>query len=97
MNTKQDLTRLVQETRNEVENLKPNNVSEWLENQPNVEAVITTPAGNWLGAEVLTAGGAPTVMVNTRQKTVTGTWGGNEITFSFRTSVLDDYLKELYG
>ena len=97
MNTKQDLTKLVQQTREEVENLTPDTVVEWLENQLNVEVVMKTTSGEWVGAEVLTACGGPTVRVETRWKTVTGTWGEDKATFPFRSSVLDDCLKELYG
>ena len=52
----------------------------------------------YLGAEILCAGGGPTIWVNTYTKYVEGYWGGDKVLEPFIDNLgLDDYCEEMYG
>ena len=52
----------------------------------------------YLGAELMVAGGGPTIWVNTYTKQVEGYWGGDKVLEPFRDSLgLDYYCEEMYG
>ena len=52
----------------------------------------------YLGAELLVAGGGPTVWVNLWTKEVEGYWGSDRVIEPFIDEIgLDDYLEEMYG
>ena len=107
----EELRQAVITVRNEVENLveeldyldeseessKKETPAIWIGKQLNIEAIIKTPEGDWLGAEVLVCSGGPTIRVCTRDKTVTGWWGDDVISYCFRSELLDDFLMQVYG
>ena len=52
----------------------------------------------YFSAELLVAGGGPTVWVNLNTKEVEGYWGGDKVTEPFIDNLgLDDYLEEMYN
>ena len=52
----------------------------------------------YLGAELLVAGGGPTVWVNLESMYVEGYWGGDKVQEPFNDNLgLDDYCEEMYG
>jgi hypothetical protein len=52
----------------------------------------------YLGAQLMVAGGGPTIWVNTWTKEVEGYWAGDRVTWSFIDNLgLDDYCEEMYG
>ena len=52
----------------------------------------------YLGAELLVAGGGPTVWVNLESMYVEGYWGGDKVLEPFIDNLgLDEYCEELYG
>jgi len=52
----------------------------------------------YLGAELMVAGGGPTVWVNLDTKYVEGYWGGDKVLEPFTDNLgLDDYCEEMYG
>ena len=52
----------------------------------------------FMGAEILVAGGGPTIWVDTFDKVVKGYWGGDRVTEPFIDNLgLDDYCEEMYG
>ena len=52
----------------------------------------------YLGAELMVAGGGPTIWVDTWDKEVKGYWGGDRVTVPFADNLnLDDYCEEMYG
>ena len=52
----------------------------------------------YLGAEIMCAGGGPTIWVNTYTKQVEGYWGGDKVLEPFIDNLgLDDYCEEMYG
>ena len=53
---------------------------------------------NYLGAEILVAGGGPTIWVNTWDKEVKGYWGSDSVTEPFIDELdLDGYCQDVYG
>ena len=52
----------------------------------------------FLGAEILVAGGGPTIWVDTFREQVTGWWGSDRVQWYFQDNIgLNDYCEELYG
>ena len=52
----------------------------------------------YLGAEILCAGGGPTIWVDTWRGQVKGWWGGDKVIVPYADNLgLDDYCEELYG
>ena len=52
----------------------------------------------YLGAELLVAGGGPTIWVNLNTMEVEGYWGSDRVTVPFRDELdLDGYCQEMYG
>ena len=52
----------------------------------------------YYSAEMLVAGGGPTVWVNLDTKYVEGYWGGDKVLEPFTDNLgLDDYCEEMYG
>ena len=52
----------------------------------------------YLGAELLVAGGGPTIWVDLWDKEVTGWWGTDRVTWAFQDNIgLNDYLEEMNG
>ena len=52
----------------------------------------------YLGAELMVAGGGPTIWVNLDTKYVEGYWGGDKVLEPFIYNLgLDDYCEEMYS
>ena len=52
----------------------------------------------FLGAEILVAGGGPTIWVDTFREQVTGWWGTDKVQIYFQDNLgLNDYCEEMYG
>ena len=52
----------------------------------------------YFSAELLVAGGGPTIWVSLNEMEVQGYWGGDRVNEPFIDNLgLDDYLEELYG
>ncbi len=51
----------------------------------------------YLGAQLMVAGGGPTILVNTWTSEVEGSWAGDRCTWAFQDNIgLDDYCQEMY-
>ena len=71
--------------------------SEWMEGTYDIRYYVDREK-RFMGAEIMVAGGGPTIWVNTYTKEVEGYWGGDRVNVPFRDSLdLDGYLEELYG
>jgi hypothetical protein len=52
----------------------------------------------YMGAELMVAGGGPTIWVNLYTKEVEGYWGTDRVQWAFQDNLgLDDYCEEMYG
>ena len=70
---------------------------DWMEDVYDIRYYINRDK-SYLGAEIMVAGGGPTVWVNTYTKQVEGYWGGDKVLEPFIDELgLDDYCEELYG
>jgi|GEM_PF-5743267 hypothetical protein len=94
MDSKQHLLDQVNGTVEEIENAV--NVWEWLDEQLSIECIMRSTSGDFLGAEILTCCGGPTVRVDTRWGTVTGHWGGDSFERSVNCDALNEAIEELY-
>ena len=71
--------------------------SSWMEGTYDIRYLVDS-SKRYLGAEILVAGGGPTIWVNTWTKEVEGYWGGDKVTWSFVDNLdLDGYCEEMYG
>ena len=75
----------------------PISASDWMEGTYDIRYYVDS-SKRYLGAEILCAGGGPTIWVNTYTKEVEGYWGGDRVTEHFIDNLgLDDYCEEMYG
>jgi len=69
---------------------------DWMEDVYDIRYTVDREK-RYMGAELLVAGGGPTVWVNLNTKEVEGYWGCDKVTYPFYDNIgLDDYLEELY-
>ena len=70
---------------------------DWMENTYDIRYYVDREK-QYLGAEILVAGGGPTVWVNTYTGYVEGYWGGDKVLEPFIDNLgLADYCEEMYG
>ena len=71
--------------------------SEWMEGVYDIRYIVDREK-RYLGAELMVAGGGPTIWVNLDTKYVEGYWGGDKVLEPFRDELdLDGYCEEMYG
>ena len=71
--------------------------SEWMEGTYDIRYYVDS-SKQYLGAEIMVAGGGPTIWVNTYTKYVEGYWGSDKVLEPFIDNLgLDYYCEELYG
>ena len=69
----------------------------WMEGTYDIRYYVDS-SKRYLGAEIMCAGGGPTIWVNTYTKYVEGYWGGDKVLEPFIDNLgLDDYCEEMYG
>ena len=70
---------------------------DWMEDTYDIRYLVDS-SKRYLGAEILCAGGGPTIWVDTFTKEVRGYWGSDTVRVGFCDNLgLDDYCEELYG
>ena len=70
---------------------------DWMEDVYDIRYYVDSRK-EYLGAELMVAGGGPTIWVNTWTKEVEGHWGGDRVTWAFQDNLdLDGYCEEMYG
>ena len=71
--------------------------SAWMEDVYDIRYIVDREK-RYLGAELMVAGGGPTIWVNLDTKYVEGYWGGDRVQWAFRDNLgLDEYCEEMYG
>jgi len=84
-------------TDEETGEIRDQSASEWMEGTYDIRYYVDRDKG-YLGAEILVAGGGPTVWVNLYTNEVEGYWGGDRVRVPFSDNLgLDDYCEEMYG
>lgn len=70
---------------------------DWMETTYDIRYLLDSTK-SFLGAEILVAGGGPTIWVDTFREVVTGWWGSDKVEWYFQDNLgLNDYCEELYG
>ena len=70
---------------------------EWMEGTYDIRYLVDRDK-RYMGAEIMCAGGGPTIWVDTWRATVKGYWGADRVECPFIDNIgLDDYCEELYG
>ena len=70
--------------------------SEWMEDVYDIRYIVDR-VKRYMGAELMVAGGGPTIWVNLYTNEVEGYWGGDRVTAPFIDNLgLDDYCEEMY-
>ena len=71
--------------------------SDWMEHTYDIRYLVDR-GKRYLGAEIMVAGGGPTIWVDTWDQEVKGYWGTDRVNIMFADNLgLDDYCEELYG
>ena len=72
-------------------------ITEWMEGVYDIRYIVDREK-RYYSAEMLVAGGGPTIWVNLNTKEVEGYWGSDRVTEPFIDNIgLDDYLEDLYA
>ena len=70
--------------------------SAWMEDVYDIRYIVDREK-RYLGAELMVAGGGPTIWVNLDTKYLAGYWGGDRVQWAFRDNLgLDEYCEEMY-
>ena len=70
---------------------------DWMEGTYDIRYYVDRDK-RFLGAEIMCAGGGPTIWVNTYTGQVEGYWGGDKVLEPFIDNLgLNDYCEEMYG
>ena len=70
---------------------------DWMEGTYDIRYYVRQDK-SYLGAEIMVAGGGPTIWVNTYTQQVEGYWGGDKVLEPFIDNLdLDYYCEEMYG
>ena len=71
--------------------------AKWMEDTYDIRYLVDRDK-RYMGAEIMVAGGGPTVWVDTWRATVKGYWGADRVSEPFIDNIgLDDYCEEIYG
>ena len=72
-------------------------VASWMQDVYDIRYIVDREK-RYYSAELLVAGGGPTIWVNLNTKEVEGYWGGDRVTEPFIDNLgLDDYLEDMYA
>ena len=72
-------------------------ITEWMEGVYDIRYIVDREK-RYMGAELMVAGGGPTIWVNLYTKEVEGYWGSDRVQWAFQDNLgLDDYCEEMYG
>ena len=70
---------------------------DWMEGTYDIRYLVDREK-RYMAAEILVAGGGPTIWVDTWENEVKGYWGSDRVTVPFADNLgLNDYCEEMYG
>ena len=96
-NIAEDITNPVMRKDPETGEKREETASSWMEDVYDIRYIVDREK-RYIGAELMVAGGGPTIWVNLDTKYVEGYWGGDKVLEPFIDNLgLDDYCEELYG
>tara|TARA_R100001015_G_scaffold5887_1_gene2292 strand:- start:233 stop:583 length:351 start_codon:yes stop_codon:yes gene_type:complete len=92
----EQLRRMVKDIANDITSGE-GDAAKWMENTYDIRYLVDQNK-MFLGAEILVAGGGPTIWVDTFREQVTGWWGTDRVQWYFQDNMgLNDYMEEMYG
>ena len=81
----------------EYEEPRQETASDWMEDVYDIRYIVDREK-RYYSAELLVAGGGPTIWVSLNEMMVQGYWGGDRVNVPFSDNLgLDDYCEEMYG
>jgi len=84
-------------TDEETGKIREQDAHEWMEGTYDIRYLVDREK-RYMAAEIMVAGGGPTIWVDTWDNEVKGYWGGDRVTVPFADNLeLNDYCEELYG
>ena len=96
-NIAEDITTPVMRKDPETGEKREETAHDWMEDVYDIRYIVDREKRD-IGAELMVAGGGPTIWVNLDTKYVEGYWGGDKVLEPFIDNLgLDDYCEELYG
>jgi hypothetical protein len=92
----EQLRRMVKDIANDITSGE-GDAAKWMENTYDIRYLVSSDK-SFMGAEILVAGGGPTIWVDTFREQVTGWWGTDRVQWYFQDNLgLNDYMEEMYG
>jgi hypothetical protein len=96
-NIADDITNPVMRKDPETGEKREETASDWMEGTYDIRYLVDRDK-RYMGAEIMVAGGGPTIWVDTWRATVKGYWGADRVSEPFIDNIgLDDYCEEIYG
>ena len=96
-NIADDITNPVMRKDPETGEKREETASDWMEGTYDIRYLVDRDK-RYMGAEIMVAGGGPTIWVDTWRATVKGYWGADRVSEPFIDNIgLDDYCEEMYG
>ena len=94
---KQQLRRMCKNIAEDISNGDGTSASEFMDSTYDIRYIVDREK-RYYSAEMLVAGGGPTIWVSLNEMEVQGYWGGDRVNVPFSDNIgLDDYLEEMYA
>ena len=92
----EQLRRMVKDIANSITSGEED-AAKWMEDTYDIRYLLDS-SRRFLGAEILVAGGGPTIWVDTFREQVPGWWGADRVQWYYQDNMgLNDYMEEIYG
>ena len=93
----EQLRRMCKSIAEDISNGDGTRASEFMDSTYDIRYIVDREK-RYMAAELLVAGGGPTIWVNLNTGYVEGYWGGDKVEHPFTDNLgLDDYCEEMYG
>ena len=93
----EQLRRMCKKIAEDISNGDGTSASEFMDSTYDIRYIVDREK-RYMAAELLVAGGGPTIWVNLNTGYVEGYWGGDKVEHPFTDNLgLDDYCEEMYG
>ena len=93
----EQLRRMCKDIAEDISNGDGTCASEFMDSTYDIRYIVDREK-RYYSAELLVAGGGPTIWVSLNEMEVQGYWGGDRVNVPFSDNLgLDDYCKEMYG
>ena len=93
----EELRRMCKDIAEDISNGDGTCASEFMDSTYDIRYIVDREK-RYYSAELLVAGGGPTIWVSLNEMEVQGYWGGDRVNVPFSDNLgLDDYCKEMYG